>query len=556
MLARDFDRDIRLYTDAAGDSRLLALVRDALPLSKSPQYSLSHRLLVDDGSSSSADAEARQLLRGVGVDIASVAGRSDALLWACAADGVAGVLETDRTQSCSRARRPTGRGCGRRPDSWRGDSHQCRRQHRGPPGSSSSSSSSGGAILEVREGAGRSLRAGGARGRRLNGFLGADAAEIELWAAGLGGEVGDAHTFGEGKPGAGRGDTACLPDTLLTALLARLDELVAAIGKKAPKRISTTTQQLRAASTAARVAAPHHGQVSWGNGQLNRFLVWSCRARALRQCRFRSWPMLATYKPGNRYTYHLDNPRGRNGRVLTVIFYLNRGWTSDDGGVLRLLRPAKGCSRSSSARSRGDGGAVQVMAEAVPTLDTSPCSGRTGVPHEVPLPSGKFSGGSDRRAVSVWYLCPSRGPSSSQKAHRSLEWPGDGSSGLLAAADMAAKPAAGRVWPPGTRVAEASLRQPRGLDAPQAVGCGTHLALTWTWAFFVLPRADCVCQLAQPPKTHLNGFLGCQRRACDSSDGDTCPQRYSPAYTATPRAQPRHLSQRKSHLPWPVSTGI
>ena len=70
MLARDCDRDIRLYADAADgeNCRLLALVRDALPLSKSSQYIVlsSHRLLVDDGSTGHFGAEvtkARSMLQ-------------------------------------------------------------------------------------------------------------------------------------------------------------------------------------------------------------------------------------------------------------------------------------------------------------------------------------------------------------------------------------------------------------------------------------------------------------------------------------------------------------
>lgn len=450
MLARDCDRDIRLYADAADgeNSRLLALVRDALPLSKSSQYIVlsSHRLLVDDGSSRSADAEARRLLQGVGVDIASMAGRrSGALLWACAADGVAGVLETE--QDAGLFAREAAYRAGLRTDAQTADAAIHINVAGSAEESPGSSGGAGGAILERRaQAAASALEAHGAA--VLHGFLGADAAETELWAAGLGGEVGDAHTFGEGKPGAGRGDTACLPDTLPTALLARLDELVAAIGKKSTQADFNNHATAHGIDGgAARSSPPRAGQL----GQRKQLepvscLGMSCSER-LRQCRFRSWPMLATYKPGNRYTYHLDNPRGRNGRVLTVIFYLNRGWTSDDGGVLRLLRPAKGCSRSSSAENAEEMEVPsQVIAEVVPTLDTLAMFWSDCVPHEVLPPTGKFSGGSDRRAVSVWYLCPSRGAeqftAGSPLPVSGLEMP-EAAAQVLTAADMAAEASGG-----------------------------------------------------------------------------------------------------------------
>jgi hypoxia-inducible factor (prolyl hydroxylase) len=46
--------------------------------------------------------------------------------------------------------------------------------------------------------------------------------------------------------------------------------------------------------------------------------------------------MLAMYPgEGARYVRHVDNP-DRNGRLLTALCYLNRGWADADGGQLRL----------------------------------------------------------------------------------------------------------------------------------------------------------------------------------------------------------------------------
>jgi hypothetical protein len=46
--------------------------------------------------------------------------------------------------------------------------------------------------------------------------------------------------------------------------------------------------------------------------------------------------MVACYHPGSAgYSYHVDNP-DHDGRVLTAIFYLNKGWRPADGGCVRL----------------------------------------------------------------------------------------------------------------------------------------------------------------------------------------------------------------------------
>lgn len=45
---------------------------------------------------------------------------------------------------------------------------------------------------------------------------------------------------------------------------------------------------------------------------------------------------LACYPPGAFYKAHLDCHRGSSERAVSAIVYLNRGWTPDDGGILRL----------------------------------------------------------------------------------------------------------------------------------------------------------------------------------------------------------------------------
>ena len=52
----------------------------------------------------------------------------------------------------------------------------------------------------------------------------------------------------------------------------------------------------------------------------------------------RAKAMVACY-PGNGtgYTRHVDNPDG-DGRCVTVLYYLNQGWSEDKGGKLRIYR--------------------------------------------------------------------------------------------------------------------------------------------------------------------------------------------------------------------------
>lgn len=50
----------------------------------------------------------------------------------------------------------------------------------------------------------------------------------------------------------------------------------------------------------------------------------------------------AIYNEGALYKKHLDAFRGQRSRVLTVVFYLNDDWASDDGGELRLYLDPNG----------------------------------------------------------------------------------------------------------------------------------------------------------------------------------------------------------------------
>jgi SM-20-related protein len=45
----------------------------------------------------------------------------------------------------------------------------------------------------------------------------------------------------------------------------------------------------------------------------------------------------AWYPPGAGYARHVDQPRGREDRVVSVVLYLNQSWKPSDGGQLRLF---------------------------------------------------------------------------------------------------------------------------------------------------------------------------------------------------------------------------
>lgn len=44
----------------------------------------------------------------------------------------------------------------------------------------------------------------------------------------------------------------------------------------------------------------------------------------------------ACYPSGFGYQWHTDNPKGRDERVISAVFYLNDDWTDNDGGHISL----------------------------------------------------------------------------------------------------------------------------------------------------------------------------------------------------------------------------
>ena len=45
----------------------------------------------------------------------------------------------------------------------------------------------------------------------------------------------------------------------------------------------------------------------------------------------------ARYPAGFGYKWHSDNPKGRDERVISAVFYLNDNWTADNGGAITVV---------------------------------------------------------------------------------------------------------------------------------------------------------------------------------------------------------------------------
>jgi len=94
----------------------------------------------------------------------------------------------------------------------------------------------------------------------------------------------------------------------------------------------------------------------------------------------RSDAMLANYPGGgSRFARHIDNTTG-DGRRLTLLVYLNPGWTKKQGGALRLTPPTT------------PGTAVDVFPE----------SGRLAMFYSAEMPHEVCPTFGDRHAITIW----------------------------------------------------------------------------------------------------------------------------------------------------------
>lgn len=51
----------------------------------------------------------------------------------------------------------------------------------------------------------------------------------------------------------------------------------------------------------------------------------------------RSEAHYANYPKGFGYSWHSDNPKGKDDRVISAVFYLNDDWCEDDGGQITVI---------------------------------------------------------------------------------------------------------------------------------------------------------------------------------------------------------------------------
>ena len=91
---------------------------------------------------------------------------------------------------------------------------------------------------------------------------------------------------------------------------------------------------------------------------------------------------LTHYGPSGHYDKHVDNFQGQSSRILSCVVYLNKGWTIDDGGLLRIFAP--------------DDDSL-LIAEVEPRLGTLACFLSREVPHEVSTTT------KDRLSLTGWF---------------------------------------------------------------------------------------------------------------------------------------------------------
>ena len=91
----------------------------------------------------------------------------------------------------------------------------------------------------------------------------------------------------------------------------------------------------------------------------------------------------AVYEPGGFYRKHLDSFRGARNRVLSSVLYLNPGWQSGNGGLLRLY----------------DEGNDRIITDIIPEFGTFAVFLSEEIPHEVtPALVPRFS-------IAGWHRC-------------------------------------------------------------------------------------------------------------------------------------------------------
>ncbi|MCV2884293.1 2OG-Fe(II) oxygenase [Aestuariibacter sp. AA17] len=88
-------------------------------------------------------------------------------------------------------------------------------------------------------------------------------------------------------------------------------------------------------------------QIHWFNGQTQAEAIWldwtsniqTAMNRYLYMGLFSFEGHYAHYRQGDFYKKHVDAFRGKSNRKLTLINYLNKSWSQDDGGEMILYLP-------------------------------------------------------------------------------------------------------------------------------------------------------------------------------------------------------------------------
>ncbi len=130
-------------------------------------------------------------------------------------------------------------------------------------------------------------------------------------------------------------------------------------------------------------------EICWITGESeagSQWLAWTGRLQTFLNRRlflglFSFESHFAHYRPGDYYKRHTDAFRGEANRVLSVVAYLNPGWTSDSGGELVLYR------------DEFDRDGIRVM----PLMGTLVVFLSEAFPHEV-LPATR-----DRYSIAGWF---------------------------------------------------------------------------------------------------------------------------------------------------------
>lgn len=120
----------------------------------------------------------------------------------------------------------------------------------------------------------------------------------------------------------------------------------------AAEYVHTLADECTSHLTQFRDAAIQNGVVSnirsdhilWINEELNTAQQHIQHLNALSNCMNQAFFLgiqeaeahFACYNAGEFYALHRDNPQGKNGRIISTVYYLHKEWQEDWGGELRL----------------------------------------------------------------------------------------------------------------------------------------------------------------------------------------------------------------------------